>query len=67
MINSVGYTEDGKVFFTMNAMVDGKPAQLTVTVTPEEAKSISDCLITAVDKATGYRREINERNRKHDH
>jgi len=67
VINSVGYTEDGQVFFTLDAMLDGKPAQITVTVTPEQAKNISDCLITAVDKAKGYQREINERNRKHDH
>ena len=67
MINAVGYTEDGQVFFTLNAMLDGKPTHITVTVTPAQAKSISDCLITAVDKATGYQREINERDRKHNH
>lgn len=57
MINSVGYTEDGNVFMVVNAMMEEKPVQLVVTVTAEEAVTISKSLITAADQAVGYKGE----------
>jgi hypothetical protein len=53
----VGYTEVGNVFMVVNAMMEEKPVQLVVTVTAEEAVTISKSLITAADQAVGYKGE----------
>ena len=57
MINNVGYTEDGKVFFSVNAMVEEKPAQLVVTLSREEALAMAKLLVNASDELTAYNGE----------
>lgn len=57
MINNVGYTEDGNVFFSVNAMVEEKPAQLVVTLSREEALAMAKLLVSAADQLTVYNGE----------
>ena len=54
MINNVGYTEDGNVFFSVNAMVEEKPAQLVVTLTRDEALTMAKLLVSAADSLTAH-------------
>lgn len=54
MIGNVGYTEDGNIFFTVNAMVEEKPAQLVVTITRDEALTMANLLVTAADRLTAH-------------
>jgi hypothetical protein len=57
VINNVGYTEDGNVFFSVNAMVEEKPAQLVVTLSREEALAMAKLLVSAADQLTVYNGE----------
>ena len=50
MISNVGYTEDGKVFFVINAVVEEKPAQLVISVSHDEALSLANLLVNAADR-----------------
>jgi hypothetical protein len=54
VIGNVGYTEDGNVFFTVNAMVEEKPARLVITITRDEALTMAKLLTNAADRLIAY-------------
>ena len=58
MIGNVGYTEDGNVFFVVNAMVEDKPAQLVITITHDEALAMARLLVNAADRVLVNNGEI---------
>ena len=60
----MGYTDDGKVFMVVNGMVEEVPAQMIVTLTPEQAISVHTALTEAINKVVG---DVNERNSKYPH
>lgn len=51
MIDSVGYTDDGKVWLRILSTINNEPMAGVLTVTPDNARKIADSLMTAADTA----------------
>lgn len=62
MIESVGYTDDGKVWLKMVFEVEKKPMQGVLSIPPEVAQELSDNIAKAV---VGAKENLNGRDSKH--
>ena len=51
MIESVGYTDDGEVWLTFSANMEGRMVKATMTIEPDNAVGASKSLFIAAEKA----------------
>ena len=51
MIDSIGYTEDGKVWMSMMVEWEGHQGKIVATFTPEQAVDLAGMFIKASDGA----------------
>lgn len=54
MIKTIGYTDDGRVFFTCNVNIEGKDGDLTVGMSPDNARKVIEGLEKAIEQAPKY-------------
>ena len=58
MIDSVGYTEDGKVWMHVLFKHDNEPVKMIITMSQQQAQEVSKSLAIAVEEASKYNEGI---------
>ena len=54
MIDSVGYSEDGKVWMSIYFRYEEQPVKMVVTMSQEQAREVSGSLTEAADGASKF-------------
>ena len=58
MIDSVGYTEDGKVWMDVLFKHEEQPVKIIITMDPEKARNVSSSLVEAANEAVKFEQKI---------